>query len=146
LVLCGAQSIGIADSAVARERPALLNANLVARAARGDPSAQTYLGYLYAKGRGVPQDYGQAVLWLSRAAEQGAPAAQFLLGLMYDKGHGAPQDFRAAYFWLNLAAAHAPAGQRAYWTRMRDAVALNLSLNELAETQWRASHWVPLPE
>jgi hypothetical protein len=62
-------------------------------AERGQAAAQTYLGYMYAQGRGVPQDEAKAAQWLRRAADQGYPAAQFLLGKMVDKGQGVKQDF-----------------------------------------------------
>src|SRR5216684_1314717 len=34
----------------------------------GDATAQGYLGMLYVNGRGVPQDYVQALMWFSLAA------------------------------------------------------------------------------
>ena len=37
-------------------------------------------------GRGVPQDYAEAVRWYRKAAEQGNATAQFSLGFMYDEG------------------------------------------------------------
>src|SRR5579872_2025820 len=66
-------------------------ASIMRSADVGNPEAQTHLGYLYYKGRGVPQDYEAAAYWLTRAAEQGEPTAQFLLGLLYDKGQGVEQ-------------------------------------------------------
>ena len=38
--------------------------------------AQTYLGYMYRWGLGVPKDYKTAVKWWTRAAEQGNAYAQ----------------------------------------------------------------------
>src|SRR4051812_39033386 len=49
-------------------------------AENGDAVAQYYLGDLYDKGRGVPQDYAEATKWYRRSAEQGLPLAQHLLG------------------------------------------------------------------
>ena len=80
---------------------------LAVEAARGSPVAQTYLGYMYQYGLGVPKDYVLATSWLHQAAEQGEPTGQFLLGLLFDKGFGVPQDWVAAEVWLILAAAHA---------------------------------------
>jgi uncharacterized protein len=116
---------------------------LFAEAERGSPVAQTYLGYMYQYGLGVPQDYVRATSWLHQAAEQGEPTGQFLLGLLFDKGYGVPQDWVQAEVWLNLAAAHAGARQQEYYARVRDAVAQKLTLNQLAETQRRASAWTP---
>src|SRR5262245_43310762 len=52
-------------------------------AQQGNATAQEYLGVMYAKGQGVPQDYGQAIQWYQRAAQQGDASAQFNLGVMY---------------------------------------------------------------
>jgi uncharacterized protein len=43
--------------------------------------AQTYLGYMYANGKGVPQDFVVSAGWYRYAS----PRAQYQLGLMYDK-------------------------------------------------------------
>ena len=55
-----------------------------------------------------------------------------------------PLDWVEAEVWLNLAAAHAPARQQDYFARVRDGVARKLTLNQLAETQRRASAWAPI--
>ncbi len=52
-------------------------------AEQGDAMAQFNLGVMYNTGRGVAQDYKQAVAWFRKAAEQGDAMAQFNLGLMY---------------------------------------------------------------
>ena len=36
---------------------------------------------MYAQGRGMPQDFGEAAKWYRKAAEQGDALAQFNLGL-----------------------------------------------------------------
>ena len=117
---------------------------LVVEAERGSPVAQTYRGYMYQYGLGVPQDYVLATSWLHQSAEQGEPTGQFLLGLLFDKGYGVPQDWVQAEVWLNLAAAHAPARQQEYFGRVRDAVGQKLTLNQVAEAQRRASTWAPI--
>ncbi len=40
-------------------------------AEQGYAGAQFYLGVMYATGRGLPQDYAEAVKWYRKAAEQG---------------------------------------------------------------------------
>ena len=50
---------------------------------QGNAIAQCNLGVMYDKGRGVPQDYAEAVKWYRLAAEQGHADAQFKLGIMY---------------------------------------------------------------
>ena len=42
----------------------------------GLAEAQASLGFMYAEGRGVPQDDGEAVQWYRKAAEQGHSKAQ----------------------------------------------------------------------
>src|SRR5579863_8234663 len=55
-------------------------------AEQGSARAQTYLGYMYANGYGVPQDYIESARWYALASERGDATAQYMLGLMYDKG------------------------------------------------------------
>ena len=59
---------------------------------------------MYAEGRGVTQDYVQAVKWYRLAAGQGFAGAQTNLGLMYSHGRGVPQDYAQAIKWYRLAA------------------------------------------
>jgi TPR repeat protein len=139
-----ADVFGAGAIAYARRDYARSAAIFMREAVLGQPEAQTYLGYMYANGRGVPQDFVVAAQWLRRAADQGFPAAQFLLGLMVDKGQGVKQDFVEAEFWLNLAASHAEPRDRAYWTRIRDSVASKLTLDELALSQRLAVEWQPI--
>jgi len=54
-------------------------------------------------------------------------------------------DWVQAEVWLNLAASQAREAQRDYWSRMRDAVAQKLTLDQLAEVQLRAYAWAPIP-
>src|ERR1035438_6747208 len=63
---------------------------------QGDPVAQMVLGVMFDQGRGVPQDYKEAVKWYRLAAEQGNAAAQFDLGTMSAQGRGVPQDDKEA--------------------------------------------------
>jgi uncharacterized protein len=49
---------------------------------RGDADAQYRLGFMYAHGEGVTQDYVFAVIWYRKAAEQGYGDAQYVLGLI----------------------------------------------------------------
>jgi TPR repeat protein len=115
-------------------------------AERGDARAQAQLGFMYANGRGVPQNYALAIYWYRRGAEQGNPAAQHLLGLMYDKGHGVPTDHVLAHMWLNLAAARTKGPAHEDNVRLRDAVANKLSLGQLSDARYLAGLWFPKPE
>jgi len=60
---------------------------------------------MYADGKGVPQDYQEAVKWYRLAAAQGNTPAQYSLGLAYERGQGVPQDYQEAVKWYRLAAA-----------------------------------------
>lgn len=73
-------------------------------ALKGDPVAQSNIGFMYRKGRGVPRDEAEAVKWYRRAAEQGLPEAMTNLGFMYDEGRGIAQDFVESYKWFKVAA------------------------------------------
>jgi hypothetical protein len=114
---------------------------LLPLAQHGNPMAQTYVGFMFANGRGLPQNYVAAADWYRAASEQGVPVAQFQLGMMYDKGHGVPQDYVLAYKWLNVATARATPREREYWVRIRDAVASKLTLVERTAGQDLASKW-----
>jgi TPR repeat protein len=129
--------------AYARQQYVLASELLIPPAQLGDPLAQTYLGFMYQEGRGVPRDYVEAARWFHAAAEQGQPTAQFFLALLYDKGFGVRRDFVNAEIWLDLAAAHASSQDRDYWSRMRDAVASKLTGEELAQAQARALAFIP---
>ena len=54
------------------------------RAGAGNALAQLDLGDLYYFGRGVAQDYVEAVKWYRLSADQGNPDAQYKLGSMYE--------------------------------------------------------------
>jgi TPR repeat protein len=77
---------------------------LLARAQQGDASAQAELGWRYARGDGLPQDYAEAVRWFRRAADQGNVAAQVNLGVSYAKGEGVSKDYAEAAKWYRKAA------------------------------------------
>jgi TPR repeat protein len=120
--------------------------NFFPLAEQGDPAAQTYLGFMFQTGRGVPQNYTEAAMWYRRAAEQGDTLAQYSLGLLYDKGQGVPQDIVEANKWLNLSAAAAPRGSREARARLRDAVTTKMTRGEIARARLRALEWVPTRE
>lgn len=111
-------------------------------AAVGNAQAQTYLGFMYANGKGVPQNYVVAAGWYRCASQQGVAGAQYMLGLMYDKGQGVPQDYVTAYALLNLAVAGA-GPERDNWARIRDAVLSKLTLNERLRSQEMAFAGTP---
>ena len=80
----------------------------------GDLSAQNTLGYLFANGIGVQQDYPQALAWYRKAADRGDRNAQDGLGFLYANGLGTPQDFSASAYWYAKSAAQGSAYGQLY--------------------------------
>jgi uncharacterized protein len=70
----------------------------------GDRRAQSTLGLMYFRGRGVPQSDAEALRWFRLAADHGDALAEFNLGLMYAEGEGVPQDHAEAAKWYRRAA------------------------------------------
>ena len=116
-------------------------AAILARAQRGDPAAETRLGWLYSTGRGVPQNYYEAAKWFYRAATRGNAAAQYELGMAYNKGQGVPRDYVLSYLWLNLSAAQAVGADREYKVTLRDAIASKMTPQQLLTAQQLALKW-----
>lgn len=73
-------------------------------AQQGNPQAQFWMGWLYAQGHGVKQDWREAAKWFRLAAEQGHADAQFQLGQLHGVGKGVRQDWQESYRWLTVAA------------------------------------------
>ena len=57
----------------------------------------------YGNGKGVVEDYEEALKWYRKAAEEGYAIGQGSLGYVYLKGEGVKQDFVHAYMWFNIA-------------------------------------------
>jgi TPR repeat protein len=133
-------------SAFSRQEYLLASQIFFPLAEQGDPAAQSYLGFMFETGRGVPQNYTEAAMWYRRSAEQGDSLAQYSLGLLYDKGQGVPQDIVEANKWLNLSTAASPRRARAARARIRDAVTTKMTRGEIARARLRALEWVPTRE
>ncbi len=108
-------------------------------AQQGDARAQYNLGFMYSKGRGVPQDDKEAVRWYRLAAEQGRAEAQYNLGGMYATGRGVPQDYVQAHMWVTLAAVRGLETART----LRDRLAEKMTPAQLANAQRLAREWTP---
>src|SRR6516164_2932826 len=65
-----ADALSAAERAFARRDYVRAAPALLVAAERGVPVAQTYIGYMYQNGFGVPRDYVVAAIWLNQAAEQ----------------------------------------------------------------------------
>ena len=76
--------------------PSAFGTMLRTAAAKGDASAQYEIAVRYAEGRGVPQNFTEALDWFERAAKQGLAPAQFRLGGIYEKGLGVKKNLDLA--------------------------------------------------
>jgi TPR repeat protein len=141
-----AQSLQQGVAAFNRRDYRLASQVFIPLAERGDAAAQTYLGYMFETGRGVPRNYTEAAMWYRRAAEQGDSLAQYSLGLLYDSGFGVPRDIVEAAKWLELSAAGAPPKAREARVRIRDAVTTKMTRGEIARARLRALEWAPVRE
>ena len=102
-----------------------------ALAEQGMVEAQFYLGTMYDRGYGVPQDYAEAVKWYRKAAEQGQADAKINLGVSYEQGLGVPKDYAEAYIWFSLAAI---AGDKEA-SKWRDKAAERLAPDQLRDAK-----------
>ena len=71
---------------------------------QGHAGAQFNLGIMYFNGRGVVQNYTEALQWYRKAADQGHADAQLNLGVMYFEGKGVAQNHSEAARWCRKAA------------------------------------------
>src|SRR5579863_1818616 len=69
------------------------------QAAAAPAEEATAKGYAYETGKGVPQDYAQAMTWYRKGADGGNVYAQAEIGYLYEAGHGVPQDYAQASAW-----------------------------------------------
>lgn len=107
-------------------------------AEQGNATAQTLLGSMHRRGKGVSVDHIEALRWFRLAAEQGHPGAQYGLAIMYEQGEGVPTNFVKSYKWANLATAngHSKAA------KLRDFIAEMMAPSEIEEAQRLASECV----
>jgi len=76
--------------------PATIAPTLRTAALAGNPAAEYEVGARYVEGRGVTQNFGEATVWLQRAADTGFAPAMFRLASLYEKGEGMKKDVQAA--------------------------------------------------
>jgi uncharacterized protein len=99
ILLVGAMSVAAQQNAT---RPWI--EEIKGKADQGDAMAQFNLGWAYAHGNEVLQDYAQAASWYRKAAQQGHAAAQYNLGWYYAQGLVVSQDHAVALEWYRKAA------------------------------------------
>jgi TPR repeat protein len=136
-VLCVVQvaSAGqLEDGTAAHDRGDYATAVTLCRplANQGVAQAQYFLGTMYENGKGVAQDYREAMKWYRLAADYpGYAAPLYALGLMYVNGHGVAQDNVHAYMWYNIAAT---SGDYA-GTLLRDGLAKKMTSAQITQAQ-----------
>lgn len=69
---------------------------LMPLAQQGSPSAQYHIGLLYQQGKGVKQDYKEAITWFERAAAKNEDRASYSLAQTYAMGLGVAVDYKKA--------------------------------------------------
>src|SRR5262249_1751996 len=101
------QSSGVAGRQIQMQDlpPASLGPlSLRVAAAKGDPSAEFEVAARFAEGKGVKQDFKQAIVWYSKAAARGFAPAQYRLGTLFERGLGEKADLAKARVWYRRAA------------------------------------------
>jgi TPR repeat protein len=115
-------------------------ADLHAKAAGGDPTAQHDLGEAFQAGKlGVVKNPVEAVKWFKMAAVQNFAPAQNCLGVCYERGEGVAKHELEAYKWYLLAAAQGNENA----TDNASLLELLLSPDQIAEGKRRAVQFKP---
>lgn len=106
-----------------------------AAAEQGQPDAQKLLGDLYAAGRGVTQDFRQALAWYTKAAGQGNAGAQNSLGELIEAGQGGKPSYTDAAEWYRKAAEKGSASAE-YNLAVLYTFGRGVKMNEKEAVQW----------
>jgi TPR repeat protein len=109
----------------------------IRKAKRGDAKAQFAVAEAYRTGKGVNEDFAQALYWYRAAAEQGNISAQNNLGTMFQNGVGTEESPSMAAFWYRRAA---EAGERVaqFNLAMRYACGDGVEQNDTEAAHWFA--------
>jgi hypothetical protein len=107
--------------------------------------AQRFLGLRYYRGRGVKQDYAEALRWYRKAADQGDADAQFSLGFEHYEGRKVAKDNVAALMWMILASRGVGGGEpresQEVIAHFRQKVSGDMTSQQIAEAERRAGEW-----
>jgi len=109
---------------------------------RGDQRAQQQLSKMYLVGRGVPQDYQKTLMWLTRSAHQGYVKAQLELAALLESDPRL-RNPSLAYAWYSILAAYNSNEVGVMAATKRDALAKNLSPDQLTQRQRSVQQWRP---
>ncbi|NPT54896.1 tetratricopeptide repeat protein [Paraburkholderia elongata] len=80
----------------------------ISKAKKGDPKAQFAVAEAYRTGKGVDEDFAEALYWYRAAAEQGNISAQNNLGTMFQRGIGTEKNSKMAAYWYRQSASEGP--------------------------------------
>lgn len=103
---------------------------------KGDPDAQSLLGFMYERGMGIKQSDSEALSLYRKAAAQGNAGAQYHLGVLYEEGRGVQKNETQALTWFKKSA---EAGEQTAMHRIAE-VYLNGELGEKRNPQL-AKYW-----
>ena len=97
---------GGAGSVARKALPSALVGPLSLRlaAANGDASAEFQVATRFADGKGVEQNFDEAIKWYTRSAARGFALSQYRLGTFYERGLGVDKDAQRARVWYERAA------------------------------------------
>ncbi len=73
---------------------------------RTESDTEYRMGMHYLIGRGVEQNYAEAITFFEKSAERNNPYAEAELGYLYSAGKGVPKDYHIAKSWYQKAANH----------------------------------------
>ncbi|HEY0230388.1 MAG TPA: tetratricopeptide repeat protein [Dokdonella sp.] len=86
------------------EAVAVAAAEIRAAARAGDVDAQALYAQMFAEGRGVAADAGEAVYWYTLAGNSGHALAMNMVGRCHELGRGTPVNLELAAAWYRKAA------------------------------------------
>ena len=86
---------------------------------------------MYSDGRGVPQDYKEAIRLYKLAAKQGDSMAQFNVGVMYRNGWGVVTHYVVAHMWYDISAANGSE----HGAKNREKLAKNMTSEDISKAQ-----------
>lgn len=86
------------------EKDKKMYAENIKKARKGDKEAEFIIGYLYEKGRGVPQNIENAVKWYEKSAGKKYTKALNNLAYLYQNGNGVEKDIIKAERLLKMSA------------------------------------------
>ncbi|MGB7581911.1 MAG: tetratricopeptide repeat protein [Sedimentisphaerales bacterium] len=104
-------------------------------AEQGNVISQSFVGWKYATGKGVTQDYQEAFKWYKKAAEQGMAEAQYCMACMYANGKGVAQDYQEAANWCKKAAEQHHASAQLMLAEMYQ-TGQGVATNHIAACKW----------